>query len=98
MVEDNDCEEETDQDVCISTVAKAEEPMLSVGVHTKFSSDLATIPTEAPTHPKISWEPDDMVYGFTSSNKFSLSKFGMRRPRGFNRDWHKKLPMVKIFY
>ena len=38
MVEDSDCEEETDQAVCIPTAAKAE-PMLSVGVHTKLPSD-----------------------------------------------------------
>ena len=50
QVEDNDCEEETDQNIYTTTVAK---PMLSVRVHTEPPSDLAAVPTESPTKPKI---------------------------------------------
>ena len=71
QVEDNDCEEETDQNVYTATVAK---PMLSVRVHTEPPSDLAAVPTESPTQPKII---------------FPLRKFGMGRPRSFSRDWYK---------
>ena len=71
QVEDNYCEEETDQNVYTTTVAK---PMLSVRVHTEPPSDLAAVPTESPTQPKII---------------FPLRKFGMGRPRGFSRDWYK---------
>ena len=48
--------------------------MLSVRVHTEPPSDLAAVPTESPTQPKII---------------FPLRKFGMGRPRSFSRDWHK---------
>ena len=70
-VEGSDCEEETDQNVHATTVAK---PMLSVKIHTEPPSDLAAVPTESPTQPKIN---------------FPLRQFGMGRPRGFNRDWYK---------
>ena len=71
--EGSDCEEETDQNVHAATVAKS---MLSdsVKVHTEPPSDLAAVPTESPTQPKI---------------YFPLRRFGMGRPRGFNRDWYK---------
>ena len=48
--------------------------MLSVKIHTEPPSDLAAVPTESPTQPKIN---------------FPLRQFGMGRPRGFNRDWYK---------
>ena len=47
--------------------------MLSVKVHTEPPSDLAAVPTESPTQPKI---------------KFPLRQFGVGRPRGFSRDWY----------
>ena len=70
-IEDSNCEEETDQNVHATTVAK---PMLSVKVHTEPPSDLAAVPTESPTQPKIN---------------SPLRKFGVGRPRGFSRDWYK---------
>lgn len=60
----SDSEEETDQ---IQTA------MLSVKVHTEPPSDLAAVPTESPTQPKIN---------------FPLRQFGVGRPRGFSRDWY----------
>ena len=70
-LKNSDCEEETDQNVYTTTVAK---PMLSVKVHTELPSDLAAVPTESPTQPKII---------------FPLRKFGMRRPHGFSREWYR---------
>ena len=55
QVEDSNSEEKTDQDVHTSTVANTEQSMLSVRVHTKPPSDLATVPTESPTQPKINF-------------------------------------------
>ena len=54
-VEDSNCEEETDWDVNIPTVANTEEPTLSVKVYTKPSPDLATVSTKFPTQPKINF-------------------------------------------
>ena len=52
-MEDSNSEEETDQDVHTPTVANTEQSMLSIRVHTKPPSDLATVPNESPTQPKI---------------------------------------------
>ena len=42
-------------DVHTPTVANTEQSMLSVKVHTKPQSDLATVPTKSPTQPKINF-------------------------------------------
>ena len=52
QVEDSNSEEET---VHTPTVASTEQSMLSVRVHTKPPSDLATVRTESPTQPKINF-------------------------------------------
>ena len=67
QVEDSNSEEETDQDVHTPTVVNTDQSMLSVRVHTKPPSDLASVPTKSPTQPKIN---------------FPSRKFGMGRPRG----------------
>ena len=59
--EGSDCEEETDQNVHAATVAKS---MLSdsVKVHTEPPSDLAFVPTESPTQPKIYFHYDSLEF------------------------------------